>query len=360
MPVRTGAGDASKHSVTRSTFSSPCEPVDVPFSRCWRSLSILSFLFSLLCNPLRCDPMDFLIRSFLTVSLLVSFAVAHPRRHLQHGLDHLHQRRQDGGAPFAGIEMLPTPAGSDSNPPISTTLTRTSQLTSQPSSSRATGPTTYISVGTTSIGPISITIRPVAIATMCPPEARPQTTSIGTSVALSPTLLDAKIAQLLPAEEIALLRLNSTGANETSAVVPTFTAYNGSGCSTLYTRTASALCSTVLAGLGAIPVTVTNCVQSITFSTSTGSGPLPMAATHSTTSIGGSSGEQLVYFVAPWYAVASGRMPNTVLVKICAPGREKDDCGTATESWNVVNQTSSVDVTSRVAFVGMVTGVSAD
>jgi hypothetical protein len=286
--------------------------------------------------------MDFNFRWFLTISVLLSIAAAHPGRHVHHvhhGADHSHQRRQDGGAPFVGIEMLSTPGGSDSSTPILIIDTRTSRLTSQP---------------------ISITVSPVAIATICPPGARPNTTSTpNTSAALSPNLPEAKTARLLPAEESTLLRLNFAGANETLAVVPTFTGYDGSGCSTLYTRTSSAVCSTVLTGLGAILVSITDCLQSITFSTSTGYEPLPTAATNKPPDIGEIKGKQLTYFAAPWYEIANGRVPNSVLVKICAAGMGGDGCGTATEWWSVVNQTSSVDVTSSLAFEGMVTGVSA-
>jgi hypothetical protein len=299
--------------------------------------------------------MEFFIQVCLALSILFSFAIAHPGRSPHHGADHFHLPRQQSGAPFAGIEPLSTP--SELSIP---TVTRTSWYTSQSSITRPTGPTTYISVGTSSIGPIPLTIIPVPIATICSSVSQQTFTSTIPLSLSSPTLLYQNIQEKLPAAATALLKLNSTEADDASAPIPTFTAYDSRGCSTLYTRTSSAICSTVLSGLGSLPVSVTDCGQWITFSTSTGCKPGPTATIpNHYAEQRPPTRERLAYFVAPWYDITAGQVPSSVLVHDCGvEGMDGEACDTATESWSVVNQTISIEVTRSVAFEGSVTGVS--
>jgi hypothetical protein len=128
----------------------------------------------------------------------------------------------------------------------------------------------------------------------------------------------------------------------------------------LYTRTSSAICSTVLSGLGSIPISVTDCGQFITFSTSAGSEPAPTAAIpNHHVEQGALMGERLAYFVAPWYDITAGQVPSNVLAHNCGVGRTFEEvCATKTESWSVVNQTTSIEVTRSIAFERSVTGVS--
>lgn len=299
--------------------------------------------------------MGFFIQIYLALFIIISLAIARPGRSLHHGADHFHQPREQSGGPFAGIEVLSTPSELGI-----LTVTRTSWFASQSSVARPTGPTTYISVGSSSIGPIPVTIIPVPIATKCSSVSQQTIISTIPLSLSSSTLLNPNSQEKLPAAATALLRLNSTEADDASAPIPTFTAFDGRGCSTLYTRTSSAICSTVLSGLGSLPVSVTDCGQLITFSTSTGSQPGPTATIpNHDAEPGVLTGERLAYFVAPWYDITAGKVPSSVLVHDCGVKRTYGEaCATATESWRVVNRTMSVEVTRSVAFEGSVTGVS--
>lgn len=297
--------------------------------------------------------MDFFHPLSLVLSVLLSLVAAHPGHEPHHGADHFYPPRRERGAPFAGIEPLSTPAG--------LTVVTISGTSSESSSSRkATGPTTYISLGSSSIGPIPVTIIPVPIATICSRAMNMNPVVSDSLPSPSSALLDSDVERRLPAAATALLRLNSTGGGQMSAPIPTFTAYDGRGCSTLYTRTSSAICSTVLSGLGSIPASVTDCEQSVTFSTSTGSvTPLTTATTkQSTQQQGDATGARLAYFVAAWYDLIDGQVPSSVLVRDCIQGKGGEACNTARESWSVVNQTTSVKITRSLAFEGPVTGVS--
>ena len=120
----------------------------------------LCFPVRIACRPVHHLAMGLFVHGCVTISILLSTAVAHPGHNLHHGTDHSHQARQDGPAPFAGIEMPSTPGGSDADAPILTTVTRTSRLTSQLPNSKPTGPVTYITIGTTPIGPVPLTVVP--------------------------------------------------------------------------------------------------------------------------------------------------------------------------------------------------------
>jgi hypothetical protein len=289
----------------------------------------------------------------MTLSFLIASVAAYPGHNLHHGVDYPHEPRQDGGAPFAGIEMLST-----SSLNTLPTLTRTSRLTFEPPLTRPTGPTTYISIGTSSIGPIPVTIIPVALATICSPGSHPTPLALNTSIGSIPSSLDPNNEAKFPAAATEVLRLNFTEVNDSSALIPTFTAYDGFGCSTLYIRTSSAICLTVLSGLGSLPVSVTACSQPITFPTSTVYGPVPTAANSNHSAYQGERTRvRLAYFIAPWYDIADGRLPSFVLVRSCTQKMGAENCDTATESWSVVNQTTSTDMTRSLAFDGTVTGV---
>ena len=296
--------------------------------------------------------------SFIHISLAflipLSLIAAYPGHNLHHDANQFHQPRQDGGAPFAGIEMLSTLNGM--NPP---TATRTSRMTAQSAVSRPTGHTTYIAVDSSSVGPIPVSIIPQPIATICSSGTYLSSIASNISPVSRPTVVGPDSDPKLPAVATALLRLNSTEADETSAPVPTFTSYDGLGCTTLYTRKSSAICSTFLSGLGSFPIPVTDCAQSVTFSTSSSYGPLPTAViSNDPRGQVEPMEERLAHFIAPWYAVVGGRVPKRVLVRYCVPGLSEQGCGTATESWSVIYQTSSVGVTRSLTFEGVIAGVS--
>ncbi|KAF7510583.1 hypothetical protein GJ744_006195 [Endocarpon pusillum] len=296
-----------------------------------------------------CVAMDFFRPLSLVLSVILSLVAAQPGHDPHHGADHFYPPRRERGAPFAGNELLSTPAGS-----TVVTITRTS---SKSSTRQSTGPTTYISLGTSSIGPIPVTIIPVPIATICSRAMNLNPVVSDSLPSSSSALLNSDIEPRLPAVATALLRLNSTGASKISAPIPTFTAYDGRGCSTLYTRTSSAICSTVLSGFGSIPASVTDCQQSVTFSTSTGSVPMPSPATPNiSTQQGDATGARLAYFVAAWYDLTDGQVPSRALVRNCIQGKGGEACNTAAESWSVVNQTTSIEITRSLAFEGPVTG----
>ncbi|ERF72621.1 hypothetical protein EPUS_05675 [Endocarpon pusillum Z07020] len=293
--------------------------------------------------------MDFLRPLSLVLAVILSLVAAHPGHDPHHGADHFDAPGRERGAPFAGIEPLSTPAGSTV---VTSTRTSSGSTTRQP-----TGPTTYISLGTSSIGPIPVTIIPVPIATICSRAMNMNPVVSDSLRSSSSALLDSDIEPRLPAAATALLRLNSTGGSQMSAPIPTFTAYDGRGCSTLYTRTSSAICSTVLSGFGSIPAPVTDCEQSVTFSTSTGSVPMPTTATtNNSTQQSDATGSRLAYFVAAWYDLTDGQVPTRVLVRDCIHEKSGEACNTAAESWSVVNQTTSVEITKSLAFEGPVTG----
>lgn len=133
----------------------------------------------------------------------------------------MHQARQEESTPFAGTEALSNPAS------MAPTITlQISQRTTQSSGSRPTGSTTYIPVGTSSVGPIPVMNVLVAIATICCPSIQPGFAVANASVVLDPSFLGSNTESKLSAAAIALLRLNSTELNDTLGLIPTFTARN--------------------------------------------------------------------------------------------------------------------------------------
>jgi hypothetical protein len=66
----------------------------------------------------------------------------------------------------------------------------------------------------------------------------------------------------------------------------------------------------------------------------------------------------VAYFVVPWYDIAHGLVPSIGLVENCVQGMGGAACGTTTESWRVVNKTTSVHVTRSLVFERPITGAS--
>lgn len=303
--------------------------------------------------------MESLVHLSLAFAILISFVAAHPGHNLHRGPDHSLEARQYGGVPFAGIQVLSTSSEIGLTTATRTTVTQTSRLITQSLGARTSGPTTYISAGTRSLGPVPVTIIAVPIATICALDVRQTSPVLDIPPIWSPPVFYPNGQPKLPAVATDFLGLNATRASVTAAPVPTFTAYEGSGCSTLYTRKYFAICSTVLSGLGALPVSVTDCEQSVTFSTSTWEVPVPTSATsYDIRAEVQPTRRRLTYFIAPWYDIADGQLPSTVVALDCVQGVGDKACSKATESWVAVKQTTSIDLTRSLDFDGSVTGVS--
>jgi hypothetical protein len=120
------------------------------------------------------------------------------------------------------------------------------------------------------------------------------------------------------------------------------------GCSTLYSPTATATCSTILQGMGQAPINVTGCSQWVTFSTerecAAVAGTLSSAETAPRT-----------YYLAPWQAIAAGSVPSNVVAKVC-DGGDEDETGDYCV-WSLTQSTRTVNVVRTVVYTGPVDGV---
>jgi len=99
-----------------------------------------------------------------------------------------------------------------------------------------------------------------------------------------------------------------------------------------------------------IPVSITDCNQWATFSSQrldacfTDSSPTP-------SSFGAPDGP-MAYYLAHWYDLMHGSIPNHVRVEECLPESTGSDCATSSESWDVVTSTATTTGTRVVSFVG--------
>lgn len=178
----------------------------------------------------------------------------------------------------------------------------------------------------------------IAIATICPAGSAASngsfnsifsTTNITSSSAANATIVDTISA---------------------TPTVETLTETGIDGCSTLYTPATTPFCHTTLSGMGQIPITVTECTQLVTFSTSSDSA----AATAS----GIIMGDKRTYFLAPWQVIALGVVPSNVTVEDCLFGQGGEECSTSTESWTLTTETLEVPITRSIDFQGSIVGVS--
>ena len=177
----------------------------------------------------------------------------------------------------------------------------------------------------------------IPIATICPPG--------------SPTT-DGSFNSYLPMINVTSSSTANTTIQTISATstVETLTETGVDGCSTLYTPVTTPICHTTLSGMGQIPITVTDCMQLVTFSTSSDCA----AATAS----GIVMGDKRTFFLAPWRVIASGVVPSNVTVEDCLFGQGGEDCSTSTESWTLTTETLDVPVTRSIEFQGSIVGVS--
>lgn len=116
------------------------------------------------------------------------------------------------------------------------------------------------------------------------------------------------------------------------------------GCQTVYAPTTTAVCSTSLDLAGLPSVSVTDCGQWITFSTSSAIVPSCASTNVYTASSSGSAGGPVVgetiYNVAHWWDLLSNHVPSIVRVENCLPDHIGDACTAYTESWEVSSVTS--------------------
>lgn len=194
------------------------------------------------------------------------------------------------------------------------------------------------------------------------------TTANATATILRTTEEAIAIATICPAGSAAsngsfnsyLSMINTTSSSTTNATsvdtisatptVETLTETGTDGCSTLYTPATTPYCHTTLSGMGQIPITVTECTQLVTFSTSSDCA----AATAS----GIVMGDKRTYFLAPWQVIALGVVPSNVTVEDCLFGQGGEECSTSTESWTLTTETLEVPVTRSINFQGSIIGVS--
>lgn len=116
------------------------------------------------------------------------------------------------------------------------------------------------------------------------------------------------------------------------------------GCQTLFSSTATAVCNTMISVGGQLPISVTDCGQWVTFSSSPICGPTPTGR-----------GDATAYFLAPWLDIAGGAIPAEVQVRTC---NGSSGCITGSESWTVDTKTASSTVVQVASFVGGAVGVS--
>jgi hypothetical protein len=155
----------------------------------------------------------------------------------------------------------------------------------------------------------------------------------------------------------------SSTAISTSAPSGPLLTIGPNSCTTLFTPAATAICSTVLRGMGQPPINVTDCNQWVTFSTERGGGCAAAAAT----SVSAAT-ESQTYYLAAWQNIAAGGVPGDVVAKICSAGGDEDEdedetgeggnCETMREVWALVESTRMVAVVRTVLYTGGVDGVS--
>lgn len=119
-------------------------------------------------------------------------------------------------------------------------------------------------------------------------------------------------------------------------------------CRTLTTTTE--VCSTVLTGMGQLPISVTACDEWVVFSTDTGSGA---AATPAAAAAGDTT-----YYLAPWQTILAGAVPSQVRVENCQGTLPEQNCTAGTEVWSITEIAREAIKTTTVSFQGTVTGVS--
>jgi hypothetical protein len=299
-----------------------------------------------------------LLRCWLMMlaALLISISdgIAHPRHHQQK-----HAPRQDA---FAGIQIIssldgPNPTGVSLLIPL------------EPGSLIATiptpVPTTDLSVNSTeavaTTRTFPTTILQVPVATFCQANASIPLPILYTVSPINPTgsfstnsarSLRNTTSSLANATENLLIPANISIAPPTVTLpdpnARIILGYNG--CQTLFTSITTAICSTVLSIGGQVPISVTDCGEWVTFSSSPDCGVAGVTASAGTTA----------YFLAPWYEIASGAVPVEVQVQACSTALPSvsGSCVTGWESWSVSTKTIPHTAVQTASFVGGAVGVS--
>ncbi len=111
------------------------------------------------------------------------------------------------------------------------------------------------------------------------------------------------------------------------------------GCQTIYSEKTTALCTTTVRPAGMLPVPITDCNQWVTFSSQrldVCSGSPPPSPSNSE-AVGG----PIEFYLAHWYDLDRGAVPNHVQVQDCVPGSTGLNCVTSSESWDVVTSTTT-------------------
>lgn len=299
-----------------------------------------------------------------SLTMLVAFSISlstgaeHPRRD---GRTYkLHAQRQ---GPFAGIQTISSisgPSPTDVLPSdgialgsVITTVSIPVPPTDPPSQSTVS----LVAHAKSKIFPITVTQIPVA--TICPANQ-------------SYTVSPINITNLLNSTDSVHPLLNTTTSfpnatayfpipANTSIASPTVILADpgvriilgDNGCQTLFTPTTTAICSTVLPIGGQLPISVTDCGQWVTFSSSPVCGGATVAAPSG-------AAETTAYFLAPWYEIALGAVPATVQVQTCSAfgHSTSSNCVTASESWSVRTVTMPSTLVQTAKFSGGAVGVS--
>ncbi|KAK7551608.1 hypothetical protein IWX46DRAFT_671185 [Phyllosticta citricarpa] len=147
---------------------------------------------------------------------------------------------------------------------------------------------------------------------------------------------------------------------------PTAASTTSSTCETFYDLLETTLCHTTLVGL-ATRVTITDCLQEITFSSDFGAALVTPSPTRvgsgsllSTTTPSASTQLQTTYYISPWHAFVDdqGRIPEDVDVKVCHARSDNstiDDCIREEESWAAVPVVATTHFTTSVDMLATLT-----
>lgn len=180
------------------------------------------------------------------------------------------------------------------------------------------------------------------IMTICPlaGQALPNQPDLSIS-SLSTALVDSTNATL-PSSGILPRNPDLAG----KSVLPRQTSNDFSTCSIFWEPIATPICHTTLSPLAAPLITVTECHQSVTFSSQFGYALASGTSAPTVETI-------TTYYVVPWSDLSVGSVPtNGIVAQICTSGRGRD-CSTRNEKWDtrlseytqVTRKTVTVDTT---------------
>ncbi|EXJ64333.1 hypothetical protein A1O7_00669 [Cladophialophora yegresii CBS 114405] len=330
----------------------------------------------------------------LAILLALAAPMAASRKH--EGKDHLHpaQRRQVQGL---GALVSPRPATAiliTASPAHFTQTPTTAAVT--PTISSYVFPTTVIqepvatvcpdtpaSSALFSILPVSSLVSAVALASNATRGSAITTNDtttryIPTQVNATALLPNGSTTVFLSAATTAAISSN-TGDDETTTpasvaissntddeTAPARIILDSNGCQTVYSAKTTAWCSTTIKPPGMIAVSVTDCDQWVTFSSqrldACGTEAAPTAVPTSVAAADDAGGppRPVAYYLAHWYDLVQGAIPNHVQVQNCVQGSGSGsmapasewDCATSRESWDVVTATTTSTGTSVVSFAG--------